>query len=192
MSISFRLLTISIILTTFSYSTSLKAQPRKGEYINASIGVGLSTSYYEEDGGGTGFYAQAEYANGITKWIGARSYAGILLTSGDKTNENGNPTEYRISAKAFSFGGKIRVAAPIPYVAPFIESGIGVSIGSFQTYTPSTNLKKNGVLMHIPVSLGLAIGRKHNVDIAFNYYFYPSIKQISGAIAAGVAIPINN
>lgn len=46
--------------------------------------------------------------------------------------------------------------------------------------------------MHIPLSLGLAVGRKHSVDIGFSYYFYPSMKQISGAIAAGVAIPINN
>lgn len=181
-----------IFLFKLFLSNSVNAQPKKGEYINTSIGYGLSTSYYEEDGGGSGFYAQAEYANGITKWIGTRTYAGILLTSGDKTNEDGNPTEYRISAKAFSFGGKIRVAAPIPYVAPFIESGIGASIGSFQTYTSSTNLKKSGILMHIPVTLGLAVGRKHNVDIAFSYYFYPSMKQISGAIAAGVAIPINN
>lgn len=183
---------IILILVSVLASNSLKAQPKKGEYINASIGLGLNTSYYEEDGGGSGFYAQAEYAKGITKWIGVRSYAGILLTSGDKTNENGDPTEYRISAKAFSFGGKIRVAAPIPYIAPFIESGIGASIGSFQTYTPSTNIKKNGILMHIPVSLGLAVGRKHSVDIAVSYYFYPSMKQISGALAAGISIPINN
>ena len=183
---------IILILVSVLASNSLKAQPKKGEYINASIGLGLNTSYYEEDGGGSGFYAQAEYAKGITKWIGVRSYAGILLTSGDKTNENGDPTEYRISAKAFSLGGKIRVAAPIPYIAPFIESGIGASIGSFQTYTPSTNLKKNGILMHIPVSLGLAVGRKHSVDIAVSYYFYPSMKQISGALAAGISIPINN
>ncbi|WP_140484835.1 hypothetical protein [Flavobacterium sp. GSA192] len=183
---------IILILVSVLASNSLKAQPKKGEYINASIGLGLNTSYYEEDGGGSGFYAQAEYAKGITKWIGVRSYAGILLTSGDKTNENGDPTEYRISAKAFSLGGKIRVAAPIPYIAPFIESGIGASIGSFQTYTPSTNIKKNGILMHIPVSLGLAVGRKHSVDIAVSYYFYPSMKQISGALAAGISIPINN
>ncbi|AOZ99647.1 hypothetical protein [Flavobacterium commune] len=191
MSTPFRSIIILILVSVLA-SNSLKAQPKKGEYINASIGLGLSTSYYEEDGGGSGFYAQAEYAKGITKWIGVRSYAGILLTSGDKTNENGDPTEYRISAKAFSFGGKIRVAAPIPYIAPFIESGIGASIGSFQTYTPSTNLKKNGILMHIPVSLGLAVGRKHSVDIAVSYYFYPSMKQISGALAAGISIPINN
>ncbi|WP_026712368.1 hypothetical protein [Flavobacterium daejeonense] len=187
----FRYLLLIILFNLF-LSNSVNAQPKKGEYINTSIGLGLSTSYYEEEGTGTGFYAQAEYAKGITKWIGVRSYAGILLTSGDKTNENGDPTEYRISSKAFSLGGKIRVAAPIPYVAPFIESGIGVSIGSFQTYTPSTNLKKNGVLMHIPFSLGLAVGRKHSVDIALSYYFYPSMKQISGAFAAGVSIPINN
>lgn len=191
MSTPFRSIIILILVSVLA-SNSLKAQPKKGEYINASIGLGLNTSYYEEDGGGSGFYAQAEYAKGITKWIGVRSYAGILLTSGDKTNENGDPTEYRISAKAFSFGGKIRVAAPIPYIAPFIESGIGASIGSFQTYTPSTNIKKNGILMHIPVSLGLAVGRKHSVDIAVSYYFYPSMKQISGALAAGISIPINN
>ena len=40
------------------YSNILKAQPRKGDFINASIGLGISASEYEEDGGGSGFYAQ--------------------------------------------------------------------------------------------------------------------------------------
>ncbi|MEY2868009.1 MAG: hypothetical protein RIR01_413 [Bacteroidota bacterium] len=191
MSISFRILAIIITLTIFFSSKSLKAQPRTGEFINASIGLGISAPYEDVDISSTGFYAQGEYVLGITKWFGLRPYAGIILTSGNVT-ENESLKEYKVNTKAFSFGGKVRLVAPIPYVAPYIESGIGASIGTFQTYTPTTNIKKSGVLLHIPFSLGLAVGRKHNVDIAFTYLFIPAAEQFTGAAAVGLTFPIKN
>nr|WP_288834088.1 hypothetical protein [uncultured Flavobacterium sp.] len=186
---TFRYPIIICLLALFS-NYSLKAQPRTGEFINASIGLGLSAPYEDVDIYSTGFYAQGEYVLGITKWFGFRPYAGIVLTSGNAT-ENESLKEYKVTTKAFSFGGKIRLAAPIPYVAPYIESGIGASIGSFQTYTPTTNIKKTGVLLNIPFSLGLAVGRKHNVDVAFTYLFIPAAEQFSGAAALGLSFPLN-
>lgn len=191
MSILFRNLTVITLFSVF-FTNSLKAQPRRGEFINASIGLGISTSYYEEDGGGSGFYAQGEYVMGITKWFGLRPYAGIIITSPDQKTNQEIENDYKITTKAFSFGGKARIAAPIRWIAPFIESGIGASIGSFETFSPSTNIKKNGILMHIPFSLGLAVGPKHNVDIIFTYNFYPTVKQVSGAAAFGLSFPLNN
>lgn len=181
--------TISCLLALF-FSYSLKAQPRTGEFINASIGIGISAPYEDVDISSTGFYAQGEYILGITKWFGLRPYAGIVLTSGNDT-ENESLKEYKVTTKAFSFGGKIRLAAPIPYAAPYIESGIGASIGTFKTYTTITNIKKSGVLLHIPFSLGLAVGRKHEVDIAFTYLFIPAAEQFSGAAAFGLLFPLN-
>lgn len=97
-----------------------------------------------------------------------------------------------ITSKAFLFGGKARVCAPIPYIAPYLETGLGLSIGSFETYTPSTNSSKNGLIMHIPFSIGLAVGKKHNIDIGFTYYYHQSAKQFSGATAFGLSFPMNN
>ncbi len=167
------------------------AQPRKGEFINASIGFGLAAPYEDIDIYGSGFYAQAEYVLGMTKWFGLRPYAGLILTSPDKTNTKEEYSEYKVTSNAFLLGGKARLAAPIPWVAPYLELGVGISAGSFTTFTPNTDIKKNGVLMHIPITTGLALGREHNVELAFTYYYHPAADQFSGAMAVGLSFPIN-
>lgn len=187
-----------IIIFTFVFSNPAKAQPRVGNSINVSVGIGVSTSKNIENYGnqneldvdGDGFYAQGEYIFGITKWFGLRPYAGLLLTSSDGGNPHGEPN-YKVTTKAFLLGGKARLCAPIPYVAPFFEIGIGTSIGSFQTFTPSTNYKKSTALIHVPVNFGLALGRKHNIEIAVSYYITPSANQLSGAMAIGYSFPID-
>jgi hypothetical protein len=166
------------------------AQTQKGEFINASIGMGLCAPYDEADISGTGFYAQAEYVWNPYTWLGVRPYAGVVIAS-DEINEPGMQ-QMSIKSNAALLGAKARLTAPIPYVAPFIESGVGVSFGSFETYTPYTNIKKSGALLHIPVSLGLAIGRKHNYELKFTYYYHNSAEQFSGAAALGFSFPIGN
>ncbi|CAC9974198.1 outer membrane beta-barrel protein [Flavobacterium panici] len=180
-----------IFISFFPYAT--KAQ-NTGKFIYASIGLGLTTSYYKEKNpeiiDGSGFYAQGEYVVGLTSWFSLRPYAGIIITS---TNENleKNPENYKVTTKAFSLGGKVRICAPIPWVAPFVEGGIGTSIGSFETYIPDVNIKKNGMVFDIPFSFGLALGPKNNIDVAFTYLFHPAADQFSGAVAAGFSFPLD-
>lgn len=187
---------ITIILILFFYNLA-NAQPRIGESIHASIGIGFSDSYYiqdygnYEDIGGSGFYAHAEYVLGVTKWFGLRPYAGIILTSNDKDEDQLNQHNYKVTSKAFLLGGKARLCAPIPWIAPFVETGIGASVGTFENYTPTTNIKKNGLLIHIPFSFGLALGPKNNIEVAATYYFHPAAKQFCGALAAGFTFPID-
>jgi len=178
---------IALLLFAVLFSNLSNAQPQKGKSIKASIGLGLSAPYDDVDLSGSGFYAQGEYVIGITRWFGVRPYAGIIFTSADK---NENLPGYKVTSDAFLFGGKARVIAPIPYVAPYFELGVGGSIGSFETYTPFTNIKKNGFLMHIPFSLGLALGRQHSVELEFTYYFHPEVEQFSGAAAIGLSFPL--
>jgi hypothetical protein len=68
---------------------------------------------------------------------------------------------------------------------------LGASIGSFVTYTPIVNIEKNGLLLHYPVTIGLALGKNNDVDIAFTYYYHPSAEQFSGAAVIGLSFPIN-
>lgn len=181
----------SIVVLIFSilFYNSTLAQERNGEFINASLGIGICAPYDEADITGTGFYAQGEYVWNLRSWFGFRPYAGLIIASGDSSE----PTiqEYKIKSNAFLLGAKVRISAPIPYVAPFLESGVGLSAGSFQTYTPYTNLNKNGVLLHIPFSMGLALGHKHNFEVKFTYYYHPTVKQVSGAAAVGFSFPVN-
>ena len=191
MSASFRTIFLVIIATIF-FSNIIKAQPRKGEFVEASIGFGVSVPDEDIEIYGSGFYAQGEYVIGLTKWFGLRPYAGIILTSPDKNTTQPSFSEYKVTSKAFLFGGKARICAPIPWVAPYFELGIGASIGSFETYTPISNIKKDGLLVHIPVEIGLALGPKHNFEFALTYYFHPTVEQFSGAVAFGVSFPINS
>ena len=166
------------------------AQPKKGEFINASIGIGLTSPYEDIDVGGQGFYAQAEYLWGLKTWFGLRPYAGFVFTSKDKDVEE-SLREFKVTTNAFLFGVKARIAIPIPFIAPYFETGIGGSIGAFETYTPLVNKKENGLLMHIPFTVGLVIGKNHGVDLAFVYYFHDSVDQVAGAVAVGLSFPIN-
>jgi hypothetical protein len=180
------------VLFILFFSCVIHAQPKTGKFINAAVGYGLSSPYDELDISGSGFYAQGEYVIGISKWFGVRPYAGIILTSENESDNQQNLLDYKVTSKALLLGGKARICAPIPYIAPYFETGLGLSIGAFETYTPSTNIRKNGLLLHIPFSIGMALGKKHNVDIAFTYYYHPIVKQFSGAVAFGLSFPLNN
>jgi hypothetical protein len=179
-------------LFTIFFSCIINAQQKTGEYINASLGYGISAPYDEADISGSGFYAQGEYVFSMSKWFSVRPYAGIIFTSENKSENQQNLLNYKVTSKAFLLGGKARICAPIPYIAPYLETGLGTSIGAFETYTPSTNISKNGLGIHIPFSIGVALGKKHKIDIAFTYYYHPSLKQFSGATAFGLSFPLNN
>jgi hypothetical protein len=184
-----RTLFTSAILIIF-FSTFAIAQPGTGKFINISIGLGITAPYDINDDVvdiiGTGFYAQGEYVFGLTKWFGVRPYAGILLTSEDKEDQS----PYKVTSRAFLAGIKGRVLAPIPWVAPYIEIGVGASAGTFETFTPYTQIKEHNVILHIPFSLGLALGPKNNVDVEFTYYFHPAVEQFGGAAAIGITLPL--
>jgi hypothetical protein len=57
----------AIVLFTIIFPNLAKAQPRTGEFINASIGLGYSLPDDESNITGSGFYAQGEYVLGLTK-----------------------------------------------------------------------------------------------------------------------------
>ena len=165
------------------------AQPRKGEFINASVGIGLVAPNDDSDITGDGFYAQAEYVWAPRSWFGVRPYVGMIIAS-EETKEEG-VREY-IKSNAALLGAKVRLVAPIPYVAPFFETGVGMSIGSFETSTTYTNVKKSGALLHIPFTIGLALGRNHGTEIKFTYYIHESVDQFSGAAAVGFSFPLDS
>lgn len=177
-----------ILLFSFTLTNTTNAQIKEGEFINASVGIGLCSPDDETNVAGSGFYTQGEYVLNLNSWFGVRPYAGIVIASGSSNEEA--LKDYYIKSNAILLGAKVRLSAPIPYVAPFFEVGIGISAGSFETYTPLTDVKKKGLLYHTPIAFGFAVGRKHNVDIKFTYYFHPAAEQFSGAAAVGFYFPI--
>src|SRR5690606_10868170 len=171
--------TLILFLAIFAF-TQVQAQFIKERAIDVSIGLGLSAPY-EGDFYGTGFYAQGEYVLSPATWVDFRPYAGFIFTKMSKDDAEIVQAGYRSTANAVLLGGKTRITAPIPWVAPYIEVGIGASIGSFETFTPNTQIDDSGIFAHIPFSLGLELGPNHNVNLEFTYYFHPSLKQYAGA-----------
>ena len=182
-------LLLIIVLT----SNFVEAQFIKKKSINAQIGYGVSAPYNSIDNiADDGFFAQGELILKVASWFELRPYAGFILTNSNGKDLNDNPTNEKAETKAFLLGGKVRVRAPIPWVAPYVEIGIGTSIGKFETITAFDNIDKSGIIYHIPFSIGLELGKNNNVDLGFTYYFQPSVEQYVGAIAVGITFPLNN
>lgn len=181
-----------VFLTIVLTSNFADAQFIKEKSISAQIGYGISVPYDSfDDIADDGFYAQGELVLKITSWFELRPYAGFIITNSNGKDLNNNPTYEKAESKAFLLGGKARLRAPIPWVAPFIETGIGTSIGKFETLTGYHSFDKSGVIYHIPFAFGLELGKEHNVDLGFTYYFQPSVKQFVGAFAFGLTFPLN-
>ncbi len=174
-------------------SSLVEAQFIREKALNVQIGYGLSTSNNSlTDVVDDGFFAQGELVLKVASWVELRPYAGVIFTNSNSRTLNGNPTDDKAVSKAFLVGGKTRVRAPIPWVAPYVEIGIGASIGKFETITAFDNIDKSGLIYHIPFAFGLELGRNNNVDLGFAYYFQPSVEQYAGAFALGITIPLKN
>ncbi|GAA0871054.1 hypothetical protein GCM10009117_01990 [Gangjinia marincola] len=180
---------IVLLALCFGFTSQIvSAQFIKEKSIQASIGLGLSVPYDSADEvADNGLFVQGELVLKVLSWIEIRPYAGVIWTNSDGTDLDGNPTDEKAESKAFLTGGKLRLRAPIPYVAPYVELGVGTSIGKFETSTVFYDIKGNGFLYHIPFSFGLELGKAHNVDIGFAYFFQPKVKQYVGAFAVGVS-----
>jgi hypothetical protein len=175
------------------FTTSLtQAQFIKEKSINAQIGFGLSAPINSTtDVVDDGFFAQGELVLKVASWAELRPYAGIVITNAGGEDLSGNLTNELAETKAFLLGGKARIRAPLPWVAPFVEVGIGTSIGSFRTFTFFDDIDKSGVLLHIPFSVGLELGRNHNFEFGLSYYYQPSVEQLAGAVAIGIGFRID-
>ncbi|WP_339631900.1 hypothetical protein [Bizionia echini] len=184
-----KVLIISILILSSNF---VEAQFIKEKSINAQIGYGISAPYNTiENSASGGFFIQSELILKAASWVEFRPYAGFILTNATDKDLNNKPINERVESQAFLLGGKVRVKAPIPWVAPYVEIGIGTSIGKFQTVTAYDNIEKSGIIYHIPFAFGLELGRNNNVDLGFSYYFQPAVQQYTGALAVGITIPLN-
>jgi hypothetical protein len=138
----------------------------------------------------SGFYGAAEFVLVPSMWFSPRLYGGVLFTSTDTST---CPTPAcDVSTKIGFLGVKGRLTLPIPYVAPFAEVGLGVSVGALTTRLYDTDVEYTGVTYHIPLALGLSIGEMHHyvVDIAFSTLVHPAQLQSNGALALSIAFPL--
>lgn len=189
---SSRVIVVCLLLTCGCF-TLLQAQPRKGEFIEGSIGIGITSAYTDTDVGGEGFFIQGEYVYAPKTWFSLRPYLGFITTSGEDEIEDRDEVFLgRANTTALLIGGKIRLTAPIPYIAPYIESGYGASIGKFETVYLNQNIDKSGIVAHIPFTIGVGLGKRNEVEVELTYYFMNEVRQFTGAAAIGLSFPINS
>jgi hypothetical protein len=182
---------ILIILIIILISSPTKAQFIKDKSINGQVGFASSWSFSSDDDIiDVGIFVQCESILTVASWFELRPYAGLILTSSNGKDINDNPTDEKGESKAFLIGGKARFRAPNLWLVPFFEMGIGSSIGKFETVSHYTNISKSGMIYHIPFSFGLEIGRNHNIDLSFCYFFQPTVEQFAGAISIGISVPV--
>jgi hypothetical protein len=181
---------VMILIIILMYSPA-KSQFIKSKSINGQVGYGVSWPFASEDDiADGGFFLQCEPILTVASWIQLRPYAGFILTSSDGKDDHGNPTNEKAESKAFLIGGKARFRKSFRWAVPFFELGFGSSMGKFETVVDYTNISKSGLIYHIPFSFGFEMGRKHNVDLSFSYFFQPTVEQYAGAISIGISIPI--
>lgn len=172
-------------------STQVKAQFIQERSHDISIGLGMSAPYEKIDVlQNPGVYAQGEYVLIPASWIDIRPYAGLIITKFKDVDPEEVAERYRSSANALLLGAKTRITAPVPFVSPYFEMGVGASLGSFETFTPTTSIDKSGLFLHIPVSLGLKLETFTNVDVKLTYYYHNNLEQFIGAAAIGLSFPV--
>lgn len=171
-------------------ATHAQAQSYMEEVIEISAGYGWSLPYDEQGYHGSGLYAQGEYLFGVNEYIDLRAYVGYILTKMDGALSGSFDQEDKATSNAVLFGGKARFRIPVEWVAPFAEIGLGGSIGSFETITVNTKVDENGIYAHIPFSIGVELGPRHNMNVRLTSFFHSGVQQFTVAAAIGIRIPI--
>jgi len=168
-------------------SPPVRAESDHGLVVAGGLGLASPTRQDGHDvaGRGAGGYGAVEYVYGPGEWVTPRLYTGVLLTAADAGCGVGvSPCD--VSARIFFLGGKVRLMIPLPYVAPFVEAGLGASAGTISTRSGRlVDVTGGGLMYHLPFAVGLALGARHQYAIAFQYLFHPEQHQVNGAVALG-------
>jgi hypothetical protein len=140
------------------------------------------------DATSNGAFGEVEYIYRRVEWFTPRAYAGLVLTS----PEYCELVDCDVSSKIGFIGVKGRLLIPIPYVAPFIELGLGASLGSLTTRIGTlVDIEDSGLMYHIPFALGLVLGKSRQVELSFKYLSHPAQEQFNGALALGIVFPLH-
>lgn len=157
--------------------------------LRLSAGLGLVAAERKGDvdvpGTGQGLLAAGEYVLWPEAWFSPRAYGGLVLTWPARDCGDGvAPCD--VSASLVYGGAKARFTLPIPWVAPYFEVGLGLSLGKFSTRSGSAvDLYYLGPTYHVPVTAGVAFGARRQLDVALVYLYHPEQKQFSGGVAVG-------
>jgi hypothetical protein len=179
----------SILVCTLFISTLSGRAAIAGEHnVHAYGGLGVDQPSGDGvEGKGSGLLLGAEYARSSFDYL--RFYGGLQFTSPDRDSCGEFVSPCEVSSKIGFFGAKLRLSAPIPYVAPYFEIGLGGSLGRMVTrVSDKVNAVGSGLMFHVPVGVGLAIGSQHSFELGIALLFHPAQRHVSGGFAVGIGL----
>jgi hypothetical protein len=163
--------------------------------MKASAGIGFvwadDRNGQAVQGSGEGFYGSAEYVLRASSWFSPRVYAGLIIAP-PRSDCGAHVLPCDVAARFLFGGAKARTLVPIPWIAPFLELGFGVSVGQFSTRSGlAVSQATNGIAYHVPFSVGVALGEHRQFELAVQYLDHPAQGQTSGALAFGMQFPLD-
>jgi hypothetical protein len=179
-------------LLALSEPSELLAQFSQQSQISAGIGASFPSSEHNVLGVGGSVVYERRLAS--PHWAGVRLYAGGFFSRTDRNRCPASVQPCSVSSQIAVGGAKLRLLAPIPYVAPYFEIGAGLSAGSIRTQVAAfgrfsaIDVDQSGVLFHLPVGLGIAFGRHHQHKLSVDYFVHPYRDHIAGTLSVGVGM----
>jgi hypothetical protein len=79
---------------------------------------------------------------------------------------------------------------PTAVVRPFADLGLGASLGYLRTLDGSVDETIEGATIHVPIALGLALGRDSHIDLTLRILFHPFSEQLVGTLGVGIGFPV--
>jgi hypothetical protein len=187
-------------LAALAFAPGVRADetPRPRHMLEGIAGLAYTFPRFAADsqsGYAVGLFLAAEYVRWPGSWFTPRAYYGITVTASGRafcTDTRDLPVApCDVGTQAAFAGVKVRLMAPIPYVGPFIELGIGGSLGFFHMRIGNVVDREHaGVTPHFPFAVGLALGREHKVDLTFSYLLHPGTEQLWGGVGIGLGVPL--
>lgn len=174
-------------------ATTTYAQPRLEPSVDVSIGAALTSPHQRSKTLGAGPYAEAEYAVPLEEFVGLRAFGALLFTFPQTRDvEQCSVVDCDVTAQVLMVGGKGRLSAPVPWVSPFVEAGLGLSFGAVTTQTNVRNIEIGpaSATINIPVAVGVALGSMRETELTLTGIFHPEAKQYAVALTITVSVPV--
>jgi hypothetical protein len=134
---------------------------------------------------GNGALLEGVYVFHRDSWLTPRLYAGLLATSKHATCQSfTQPCEV---STAFVHGGaRVRLEAPIPWVAPFLEAGLGLAAGRRTTRIGAElDASGGGLTYTVPFGFGLAVGKRHQYQLGISSSRIPGWHLVASGLTVG-------
>lgn len=185
------LATSAIILALSAGRAEAQDRP---SYLQVSAGIGYAAAGSRGDGIGTGVAGGIECVDPWNLWISARIYAAGVHVRADESSCEPSVSPCAISNRVALLGLRLRwLIIAGRRVGPFIEGGIGTSLGEMETRLGADGShaaidEHRTAAFHGPVSFGLAIGKSGRHDIAFDYYFHGGSEHVAGSLSVNIGV----